>query len=65
MSVVYSSSYDRGLEPILRFGWPHLLAAFPSLKLQLYYGWRTHQLSHPESKWRRAMKQLLRRLRAR
>ena len=57
--LVYTSSYDRGLEHMLRHGWPALLARVPDATLHVYYGWRTHELLHPASAWRDGMKALL------
>jgi hypothetical protein len=57
--LVYTSSYDRGLEQMLRFGWPLLSAAVPGATLHLYYGWRTHELLYPVSSWREQMRALI------
>ncbi|KAL1515106.1 hypothetical protein AB1Y20_004169 [Prymnesium parvum] len=57
--LVYTSSYDRGLEQMLQFGWPSILAAVPQATLHIYYGWETHEKMHPQSQWRQAMKQLI------
>ena len=49
--LVYSSSYDRGLEEQLRHGWPLIHAALPHARLHVYYGWATHVAMHPRSAW--------------
>ena len=57
--LVYTSSYDRGLEQMLRYGWPVLTEAVPGVTLHLYYGWRTHELMYPISPWRDDMRRLI------
>jgi hypothetical protein len=57
--LVYTSSYDRGLEYMLRYGWPMIVEAVPEATLHLYYGWRTHELFHPTSAWREEMRALI------
>lgn len=57
--LVYTSSYDRGLEHMLRHGWPLVRKAVPTATLHLYYGWETHELLHPASAWRDGMKELI------
>jgi glycosyltransferase involved in cell wall biosynthesis len=37
--VIYTSSYDRGLEHLLRI-WPDVLKEVPSVTLDIYYGWK-------------------------
>ena len=59
LSVLYTSSYDRGLEYILRHGWPRVHAALPHAKLHLYYGWSTHEALYPTSAWRDEMRALI------
>jgi hypothetical protein len=34
----FTSQYDRGLEPILEFGWPIIKAGWPDAELHIYYG---------------------------
>ena len=59
LRLLYTSSYDRGLEYMLRYGWPLIREALPNAVLHVYYGWRTHELLHAASAWRDEMKQLL------
>ena len=59
LRLIYTSSYDRGLEHMLRHGWPLIAAALPTAELHLYYGWRTHELLHPSSAWRDEMRDLI------
>ena len=35
---IYASSYDRGLEPILKYTWPKIKAAIPDATFDIYYG---------------------------
>lgn len=34
----FTSQYDRGLEPFLRFGWPFIRSEWPDAELHVYYG---------------------------
>ena len=36
--LIYASSYERGLEPILRYAWPKIKAAIPDATFDIYYG---------------------------
>lgn len=36
--LIYASSYDRGLEQILKYSWPKIVAAVPDAELHIYYG---------------------------
>ena len=38
---IYASSYDRGLEPILKYTWPIIKAAIPDATFDIYYGINT------------------------
>jgi glycosyltransferase involved in cell wall biosynthesis len=38
--LIYTSSYDRGIEHLLRM-WPDVLKEVPDAELHLYYGWNT------------------------
>ena len=57
--LVYTSSYDRGLEEMLRHGWRRIRGAMPTATLHLYYGWQTHELMCPKSEWREMMRELI------
>ena len=59
LRLLYTSSYDRGLEHMLRHGWPLIAAALPTAELHLYYGWRAHEVLHRTSAWRDEMKALI------
>jgi glycosyltransferase involved in cell wall biosynthesis len=36
--LIYASTYERGLEPILRYSWPKIKAAIPEASIDIYYG---------------------------
>jgi hypothetical protein len=35
---IYASSYDRGLEPLLKYTWPKIRRAFPDASFHIFYG---------------------------
>jgi hypothetical protein len=39
--IIYCSSYDRGLELMLKWGWPLIKEQIPQAELHIYYGWNT------------------------
>ena len=61
-SVGYFSSYDRGLECLLKM-WPEVVKQVPDATLDIYYGWDTFDKVHaknPEQmRWRFKMTQLI------
>jgi glycosyltransferase involved in cell wall biosynthesis len=36
--LIYASSYDRGLEPLLRYSWPIIKSKIPDATFDIYYG---------------------------
>jgi len=60
---IYSSSYDRGLEWILKYGWKIIKKALPKATLDIYYGWNLFDAVHrnnPERiAWKREMIKLM------
>ncbi len=62
--VIYASSYDRGLEMMLRYGWARILNRHPDAELHLYYGWEGYdKMPDPTGKraqWKRQMLELFR-----
>jgi len=36
--LIYASSYERGLEPLLKYSWPKIKAAIPEATFDIYYG---------------------------
>ena len=43
--LIYTSSYDRGLLYMLKWGWPKIKAACPKAKLGVFYGWGVYDSS--------------------
>ena len=35
---IYASTYERGLEPLLQYTWPKIIAAIPDATFDIYYG---------------------------
>ncbi len=42
--LIYTSSYDRGLYYMLRYGWPVIKKACPNAIFKLFYGWETFDI---------------------
>lgn len=61
--IVYASSYDRGLEFLLKWGWPIVKKDHPDAELHIYYGWDTFDLmtrGNPERQsWKAKMLELM------
>lgn len=61
--VIWSSSYDRGLQPALEIGWPIIKAAVPDAEFHIYYGWNLFDTVHrhnPERMvWKAKMEELM------
>jgi glycosyltransferase involved in cell wall biosynthesis len=36
--LIYASTYERGLEPMLKYSWPKIIAAVPDAELHIFYG---------------------------
>ena len=47
--LIYSSSYDRGLVCMLKWGWPKIKKEIPDAYLNIFYGWNGFDLIKPES----------------
>jgi len=62
-SLIYSSSYDRGLEQMLTWGWPIIKKEIPEAELHIYYGWNLFDAVHrnnPERMmWKKKMIELM------
>ncbi len=59
--VIYTSSYDRGLEHLLNI-WPSVRAEVPDAELHIYYGWGTYDKLRTEQKqreWKSKMMELM------
>lgn len=61
--LVYSSSYDRGLEYMLLYGWPIIKRAIPKAELHIFYGWNLFDkvyANNPERQlWKKKMVELM------
>ncbi len=61
--LIYASNYERGLESMLRYGWPLLKKESPEAKLEIYYGWQFFDESYkrnPEKQaWKKKMIELM------
>ncbi len=57
--LIYASSYDRGLEQMLAFGWPLIKQAIPQAQLHIYYGWQLFDAVHRNNPERTMWKQRL------
>lgn len=54
--VIWSSSYDRGLQQALEIGWPIIKAAIPDAEFHIYYGWNLFDTVHRNNPERMAWK---------
>lgn len=54
--VVWSSSYDRGLEQALSIGWPIIKTAIPDAEFHIFYGWNLFDTVHRNNPERMAWK---------
>lgn len=54
--VVYGSSYDRGLEHLLKM-WPEIKEAVPQATLNCFYGWQLFDIAYPDNPERKAWKE--------
>jgi hypothetical protein len=61
--IIYASSYDRGLEHMLRYGWPLIKSQVPEAELHLFYGWEGYdKMPDPSGKraqWKKHMLTLM------
>lgn len=60
--VIYTSSYDRGLEHLLRM-WPDVKKEVPDATLDIYYGWQLfdefYRTNPASMKWKENMLQMM------
>ena len=60
--MLWASSYDRGLEHLLRM-WPQIKAKIPTAELHIAYGWNLFDLGHKHNpymlKWKEKMVELM------
>lgn len=53
--IVYGSSYDRGLEHLLKM-WPEIRQAVPDARLRVFYGWNLFDVGYRDNPERMAWK---------
>ena len=62
MKMIYASSYDRGLEHLLKM-WPDIKKQLPDAKLEICYGWALFDLGYAGNpymmKWKEEMETLM------
>lgn len=60
--VIYTSSYDRGLEHLLKI-WPEVKEAVPEAELHIFYGWQLFDQGYRDNPgamaWRQKMVELM------
>lgn len=60
--VIYTSSYDRGLEHLLKM-WPEVKKAVPDAELHIFYGWqlfdRFYQNNPSSMSWKNKMLEMM------
>jgi glycosyltransferase involved in cell wall biosynthesis len=60
--VVYGSSYDRGLEHLLKM-WPEIKAEVPEAELHIFYGWNLFDRAYTDNpamqEWKEKMNELM------
>lgn len=54
--LVYGSSYDRGLEHLLKM-WPEIRKAVPDARLRVFYGWNLFDVAYHDNPERMAWKE--------
>lgn len=47
--IIYSSSYDRGLLPMLTWGWPMIKRECPDAYMKIFYGWDCFDACRPKT----------------
>ncbi|WP_204141126.1 glycosyltransferase family 4 protein [Halomicronema sp. CCY15110] len=53
--IIYSSRYYRGLESMLKYGWPLIVDRIPQAELHIYHGWSRRELQSKYDDWRDEM----------
>src|SRR5690606_11836935 len=48
--LIYASDYFRGLEQMLKYGWPIIKKEIPEARLDIYYGWTFFNLVSKDNK---------------
>ena len=65
LRLVYASNYYRGLEQMLKYGWPIIKKEFPKAELHVYYGWGhfdAYKKKPEQRKWKNDMLKLMKEL---
>lgn len=61
-NVIYTSSYDRGLEHLLKM-WPEIKKAVPDAELHIFYGWQLfvkfYQNNPSSMGWKKKMDEMM------
>lgn len=61
--MIWASSYDRGLQPFLKFVWKEVLKEVPDAELRIFYGWNTYDAMVKDGKrdqsWKDEMVELM------
>lgn len=61
--IIYSHSYDRGLQQALEIGWPIIKAAVPDAEFHICYGWvlfdKVHKNNPERMAWKAKMEKLM------
>ncbi|MDJ1185324.1 hypothetical protein [Roseofilum casamattae] len=57
--LVYASRYYRGLESMLRYGWPLIKQEIPQAELHLFYGFTKRDDRQAQLPWKEAMMKLI------
>lgn len=56
--LVYASRYYRGLDAMLKYGWPIIKQKIPAAELHIYHGWCRRELHPQYDQWRAEMMEL-------
>lgn len=59
--IVYGSSYDRGLEHLLKM-WPEIKESVPDARLRIFYGWTLFDIGYADNPERKAWKEKINKL---
>lgn len=57
--IIYTSSYDRGLAYMLKWGWPRIKQACPNAYLKVFYGWNGFDALQPKTPDTQLYKQIV------
>lgn len=59
--LIYASNYARGLEKMLRYGWPIVKREIPEAELHIYYGWSglNENKSEEKKNWKHKIMELM------